>query len=1013
MIKKLILITLVFLFPVLVFSQNIIQGLIVDVNNEPLIGVNVVVKGETIGTISDIDGRYSIETEHGKTLLFSYIGFETIEIEVTSNIINVILKENITTLDEVVAIGYGTIKNSRITGALSRVDSDQIDKRPVARLDQAIQGKIPGVYVQETSGSPGRSLNVRVRGIGSINYGTAPLYVVDGYPISGDLNSITPSDIASIEVLKDAASAAIYGSRGSNGVVLITTKRGGKGKAVVDLNVSYGIQNRFSKVDVLNRDEYIEYAIEERTNSYIYNGGDLSVPEDKRQNYQYAIDPVWRSNPTSLPDHDWQDLISRPAPLQNYSLSVTGGNDNSKYFISANYFDQEGILIESNYKRLSFRANGEISTNKYLTVGLNLSTNITERNDPETDTNQGPVSRSIVMAPVVGLNQQTVAGGNYYYHAHFFLNPIALAKEIDNLSKGNNFLSNIYANINILDNLVFKTSFGTNIINYNGSYFKPLNVNRGNPSFGSVSNSLSNNILAENILNYNLEHDTWSLDLLAGYTFQKERYESSSLQKSEFPDDDIKTLNAATKIDNGTSSATEWSLISYLARANFSYMDKYNFSTSIRRDGSSRFGKNSKWGIFPSISAGWLISEETFMNRYADIISSMKLRASYGEVGNNNIGDYSSIGLLGGSNYVFGNNKVGGYAPSSFSNADLGWERTITSNVGLDFGLWRNRFNVSFDYYVSNIKDLLLNVPIPGTTGFQTALQNIGHVQNKGFEIEIMTRNITGQFSWNTEFNISFNENIVKKLGSDGSPIIGYYGGFPLTKTEIGMPIGYYYLFKTDGIFKDEEDCRINKNMSYANKNPQPGDIKYKDMNGDGIIDNEDKTNVGSNIPKVTWGLTNNFSFKGIELSVFMDGVPDSQLLNIAKKETTQSRGNVRAYWLDRWKSAENPGNGKVPRAATTDNLTTPSDWWLEDASFWRIRNINLSYTLPKSIMNKQSFMNSCRIYSSIDNVYMHDNYNHMPQNAPMSSSSLTPGIDYDSGYPLARTIQFGVNINF
>ncbi|WP_332457319.1 hypothetical protein [Petrimonas sp.] len=276
-----------------------------------------------------------------------------------------------------------------------------------------------------------------------------------------------------------------------------------------------------------------------------------------------------------------------------------------------------------------------------------------------------------------------------------------------------------------------------------------------------------------------------------------------------------------------------------------------------------------------------------------------------------------------------------------------------------------------------------------------------------------MTRNITGQFSWNTEFNISFNENIVKKLGSDGSPIIGYYGGFPLTKTEIGMPIGYYYLFKTDGIFKDEEDCRINKNMSYANKNPQPGDIKYKDMNGDGIIDNEDKTNVGSNIPKVTWGLTNNFSFKGIELSVFMDGVPDSQLLNIAKKETTQSRGNVRAYWLDRWKSAENPGNGKVPRAATTDNLTTPSDWWLEDASFWRIRNINLSYTLPKSIMNKQSFMNSCRIYSSIDNVYMHDNYNHMPQNAPMSSSSLTPGIDYDSGYPLARTIQFGVNINF
>lgn len=1011
--SKLTLVILSILLPVLMFSQNNISGSIVDSNNEPLIGVNVVLKGTTIGTISDVNGIYSIHADYGETIVFSYIGFETVEVVVDNAIINVTLHEDLTTLDEVVAIGYGTIKSSRVTSALSKVNSDQIDKRPVGRLDQAIQGKIPGVYVQETSGSPGRSLNVRVRGIGSINYGTSPLYVVDGYPISGDLNSISPSDIASIEVLKDAASAAIYGSRGSNGVILITTKSGGTGRPNVELNISYGIQDRFSKVDVLNRDEYIEYAIEERTNSYLYNGGDLSVPEHLRQNYQYAIDPVWRSNPTSLPDHDWQDLISRTAPVENYTLSVSGGSDNSKYFISANYFDQKGILIETDYRRLTFRANGEISPSKYLDVGLNLSTSTSDRNDPDTDTSQGPVSRSIVMAPVVGLNEQTVEGGNYHYHAHFFLNPIALIKEVDALSKGNSFLSNLYVNVNILDNLVFKSSFGTNIINYNNSYFKPLNVNRGNPSFGSVTNSLSHNYLTENTLNYNLERNKWSLDLMTGFTYQKDRYETSSLQKSDFPDDDIRTLNAATKIDSGTSSATEWSLISYLARANFSMLDRYFLSTSIRRDGSSRFGKNSKWGVFPSISAGWLISEEQFMEEYADIFSTLKLRASYGEVGNNNIGNYSSIGLLGASNYVFDNNKEGGYAPSSFSNPELGWERTLTSNIGIDLGLWNNRFNLSFDYYNANIKDLLLNVPIPGITGFQTALQNIGRVQNEGFEIELMTRNISGAFNWNTEFNISYNENIVKELGPDKSPIIGYYGGFPLTKTEIGKPIGYYYLFKTDGVFKDDEDVRLNKNMSYANKNPQPGDIKYKDMNGDGIIDNDDKTNVGSNIPKVTWGFTNNFSFKGIELSIFMDGVPGATLLNIAKKETTQSRGNVRAYWLDRWRSPEQPGNGRVPRAATTDDLTTPSDWWLEDASFWRIRNINLSYNLPSKTMSKLSFMNTCKLYASIDNVYMYDHYNHMPQNAPMSSSSLTPGIDYDSGYPLARTIQFGVNINF
>lgn len=990
-----------------------VKGAVTE-KGDPLVGVNVVVKGTTRGTITGLNGDYAIDASRGETLVFSFIGYNSKEIAIgDERTINVSMEENMTELQEVVAIGYGKLKSSQVTSSITKVGAEEIAARPVARIDQAIQGKIAGVYVQETSGSPGKALNVKVRGTGSINYGVAPLYVVDGFPISGDLNGFSPADIESIEVLKDAASAAIYGSRGANGVVLITTKSGRKGKPVIDLNVSYGIQQRFSKVDVLNRDEYIEYAIEERTNSYIYSGGNLSVPEADRQNYQYAIDPLWRSNPTSLPDHDWQEIIDRTAPLQNYAISVSGAGERSKYYISANYLNQEGIILRSDYERLTFRSNVEVETNKYLTLGLNLQGYYSVRNDPDTDTNQGPISRSILVAPVVGINQQTVKGGNYYYHAHFFLNPLALTQEVDNETMSNNFLGNIYANVNILENLMFKSSFGANITNNNGKYYKTTNVNRGNPSFGIFSNNITRNILTENTLNYNLDREKWSLGLLGGFTYQQEYYRTQSFQKSGFPDDDIRTPNAGTQIDNATGSETEWSLISYLARANFAWQDRYMLTAVIRHDGSSRFGMDNRWGTFPSVSAGWLVSDESFMGKYKPVLSNLKLRASYGVVGNNNIGNYSSIGLMGGSNYVFNNTKEGGYAPSSYSNPDLGWEKTLTTDIGIDMGFFNNRINLSLDYYVANTKDLLLNVPIPQITGFSTALQNIGKVQNRGVEIELMSKNIVGEFNWSTNFNLSYNRNEVKQLGPDGSPIIGYNSDFPITKTEIGKPIGYYYLYKTDGLFRDEEDCRVNQALSFANKNPQPGDIKYKDMNGDGIIDLDDKADCGNNMPKVTWGFTNNFSYKGVELSVFMDGISKASLINMGKKETTQSRGNVRGYWRDRWRSADQPGNGTVPRAATTDNLTTPSDWWLEDATFWRIRNINLAYNFPQKLMNKLPFVTSCRLYFSMDNVYMHDHYNHMSQNAPINSSSLTPGVDYDSGYPLARTYQFGINVKF
>ena len=997
-------------------TQNrlLVSGIVTDSKGIALPGVSILEKGTTNGTISDIEGKYKINVPANAILVFSFIGMETLESVVNNQTtINITLNPGILSLDDVIIVGYGTLKSRQVSTSITRVTSSDIVDRPVARIDQAIQGKIAGIQVQEISGSPGRSLNVKVRGIGSINYATTPLYVVDGFPISGDLNNINPGDIESIEVLKDAAAASIYGSRGASGVILVSTKNGSKGKAVLELDSYYGIQNRFSKVDVLNRDEYIQYAIEERTNSYIYSGGNISVPEANRTSATFGIDPLWRSDPNSFPDNDWQDLIDRTAPIQSHTISGSGGTDKIKYFISTNYFDQQGIINETYYKRYSTRANVESVLNKIVTLGLNVSFSNSSRNDPDTDTNGGPVSRSILMAPIVGINQQTVDGGYYLYHASFFINPIVWTKELTNKISNNNIMSNFYAELNLMKNLKFRSSFGSNISTYKTDYYLTNNVNRGGGSIGKVTNTLLQNYLNENTLTYDLIKDDWTLNLLGGFTYQEETYEDSFLQKTGFPDDDIKTLNAGTVLSSGTSSATKWSMLSYLSRINLSFRDKYIMTASIRRDGSSRFGEDNRWGYFPSASLGWIISEETFMDNVKQQVSNLKLRASYGTVGNNNIDNYSSIGLMKSSNYIVGGIKTGGYAPSTLGNNILGWEKTSTIDAGIDVGFIKNRVNLTFDYYIANTRDLLLQVQVPEVTGFSTALQNVGEVQNKGLEIELLTKNLVGKFSWTTSFNFSHNKNEVLKLGQDGSPIIGYASGYPITITRIGDPIGSYYLYETDGVFKNQADVDANKALAYVSTHPSPGDLKYKDQNNDGAITVADKVIVGHNNPDSFWGFTNNFYFQGFDLSVFMDGQVGNQLINMAKAQTTQSRANVRGYWRDRWVSEDNPGNGIVPRAVVTENLVTPSSWWLEDASFWRVRSISFGYALPQKLISKINVISKIRLYGSIDNVFMSDHYNHMSQTATFNNSNLTPGLDFDSGYPLATTYIFGLNVKF
>ena len=977
----------------------------------PIEGITVTEKGKANQTATNNRGIFDLTVSPGAVLVFSGLEYATQEVAVGSHTtIDVALAAAVFDLDEVVVVGYGQQKSSEITSSISKVRGEDLDERPISRVDHAMAGKLSGVQVQEASGSPGRGFTVRVRGVSSITNSNSPLYVVDGFPVSSGLDNINPADIESIEVLKDAASAAIYGSRGSNGVVLVTTKTGKGGKPVISLDSYYGIQERFSKVDVLNRDEYIDFAIEERNNSWILQGGQASDPNEVRSNANYWIDPLWISDPQSFPDHDWQDLVSRKAPVQSYQLAASGSSDFIKYYVSGSHFNQKGIVLGSDFKRLSFRGNVEAKVSDWLSLGLNLSANSVDRHDSEGDGNQGPVSRSIRVAPIVGLEQQTQKGGYYPYHAAFYLNPIALATELTNKSNGKNILANLYASVHLAKNLTFRTSFGTDYSNGFTQYFKPDNINRGRGHTGQVNADFRENYLTENILTYEHAVDRLNLNAMAGFTYQEETYTEANLSKSGFPDDEIRTLNMGTLLNSGGSSATQWSLMSFLGRVNTSWDGKYLLSASLRRDASSRFGSDNRWGWFPAVSLGWRISEESFMNE-VDFINELKLRASYGTTGNNNIGNYAAIGALNQTNYVVGTSQqvIAGFSPAGFSNRMLGWERTSTIDVGFDISVFRNRVSLVVDYYQSDVNDLLLNVQIPAVSGFSSAMVNIGAIRNRGVEFELNTINLNGPFKWSTAFNISHNTNTVTALGPDAAPIYGYLDGYNVTTTQIGQPIGSYYLFEQEGVFRNQEE--LDSHPHYRVQNV--GDIKYRDVNNDGEINEDDRVIAGNNSPKYFWGMQNTFAYGAFDLTVAMDGQWGNKLLNIAISQHGQSRGNVDGYWRDRWRSPEDPGNGWVPRAAVTANLTTPSTFWLRNASFFRVRTASLGYKAPSRWFERTNAIKSIRLYASVDNLFMHDHYYHNPQTGTWSNSNTVPGADYDATYPLARTYTIGLNARF
>jgi len=991
-------------------QQRTITGTVIDKNGVPLTGVNVVVTGTTTGTITDADGKYSIEVPPGaRSLTFSFVGTEQQEIIIgTLAQINVSMIESAVGLEEVVVIGYGTQRSSRLSTAVSKIQGDELLTRAVSKADEALTGKIAGVRTQQITGSPGKAMDIKIRGISSINYSNAPLYVIDGFPVS-DLSSLNPNDIESIDILKDAAAAAIYGSRGSNGVVLVTTKKGKQGKPVIQFDTDLSLQQRFSKYDVLTRDEWIDFAIDERNNTYVLNGGSLSDPMSSRPTAQ-QLDPLWLTDPASFPNIDWQDLVDRKALMQKYQLSVSGATDKLNYYTSVNYVDQPGIIRYTDFSRFSFLSNITGQATDFLSLGVNLYAYRQERNDPNTDSNGGPISRSIIMAPTTGAEQNDEEHGYYMYAGGtVFTNPLSYLRDYTDNTKGTVVRGNLFAEITIIPELKLRSSIGAVWSGSANQYFLKNNINRGRGSNGSASASDYQNYLTEHTLSYNKEFENWSLGSVTGVSYQEASSYSISAARDGFPDDKVMTINAGTLLTGASSSRSKWILMSGFTRWNASIMEKYLFSATLRRDGSSRFGSDYKWGWFPSASVGWRLKEEPFLKN-VNWLSNLKLRASYGIAGNNDIPDYGSIPTLAGANYIWGNAIVAGTSPSGFGNSELRWEKTHTTDIGLEFGVFKNRIQMNIDYFDARTKDLLLNKPIPQVTGYGSSLQNVGEIQNKGWEFEINTVNIsTPNLRWNTSANLTATKNEVLSLGQDNAPIYGQSSAVTYTITQVGKPIGSWYLFEDAGVFVDQEDFDNNPHYKVQNV----GDKKFLDWNNDDVIDAKDQHIVGDAFPDFYWGMTNTLSYKQFSLSIGMDGQVGGYLLNIAARQDGQSRGNVLSYWKNRWRSPEDPGDGTVPRAAITANMTTPSTWWLYSATYVAFRNAVLSYVLPQRLVSRLKVISDLSLKLSVDNLFMFDHYYHMPSTGAFSNSPILPNADSQHTYPLAQTFTFGVSVKF
>ncbi|MEK7718597.1 MAG: TonB-dependent receptor [Bacteroidota bacterium] len=996
-----------------------VSGKVTDSSGATLPGVSVVVKGTTTGVITDNNGNYSLSNiPDNATLIFSFVGMKTQEVKIgTQASINVILIEETIGLEEVIAIGYGTVKKSDLTGSVSSVKTSELQQTPMTSIDQGLIGRASGVQVTQTSGMPGAVASIRVRGSSSIQGGNEPLYVIDGFPVySGGgfgntggkvqmsgLATVNPSDIESIEILKDAAATAIYGARAANGVVLITTKSGKKGHDIITFEANYGIQNIAKKIDVMDAQNYAALVNEAYTNDK------LTAPYDQQRLAEIAL----LGSGT-----DWQDKIFRMGKTQNYQLTISGGDEKSAYAISGNYMDQQGIVINSNFRRYSTRLNFDRNFNASLKFGTHFSASHTINDAVATDTGGegGVVTGAMKMNPILPVYTDLATGVYTQVNTPGTLvpNPVATAKEQIFNNATTRLLGDIYGEWQIVQGLKVKVTFGTDIFYNKSNQYTPSTIYQSNgKATATVGVNRSVNWLNENTINWlKTFNEIHSFNVLGGFTMQQNNSEYVMGSSSDFVNNIMQynNLGAGALYNQPQSSAVQWNLMSYLARVNYSLMGRYLFSLNSRVDGSSRFGANNKFGFFPSGSAGWRISEEPFMTSVKKTINNLKLRASYGFTGNTEIGVYSSLATLGNSSWIIENQLVSGFYPNIIPNPDLKWERTGQLDIGLDLGLWDNRIRFTTDYYRKITTDLLYDVSVPSVSGYQTMIKNIGSVENQGLEFSVESDNLTGNLKWTTSFNISFNKNKVIELGGESYKEMpegdGHLKTGSFRRLVVGQPMGVFYGYRFDGIFQNEEETKAQLSST---SQIGVGLRRFKDLNGDKKIDaTNDREILGDANPDFFGGLTNTFSYSGFELNVFFQYCYGNEIYNYNAMELETPTGGQNAYadLVNRW-TPSNPSN--IYPKANTNRAMLVSDRWVEDGSYLKLKSLSLSYNFNKV---KFKHIQGAKLYVTGQNLLTWTKYRgYDPEVSYRGASTLQAGEDF-GGYPQSKTFMVGVKID-
>ena len=1086
--NRLITVFLLFLFPLgNVFAQHTVEGTVTGDDGSPLEGVSVLEKGTSNWDITDASGRYSLGVDNNASLIFTLMGYAPQELAVAGNkVLDVRMVGQDLALDEVVVIGYQTLRKSDLTGAVSNISAGDLNLS-APTVGQALTGKIAGVQVSQVSGAPYESTKVRVRGIGSINASSEPLYVIDGYPAGNDVY-INPNDIESIDVLKDAASAAIYGSRASGGVVLITTKRGAEGKARVEFDYQSGIQQLEKKVDLLNSTQFVDLLIDARNNNYrnlIENSGISWTDAMYSDSNETRVANVGNAGGVSIPtefydfenqrpiapqyDTDWQDVLYRNAHTQRYNLSISGGNNKTRYFVSGGYQHQPGIIRTTKQDRLNLRVNIDSDVSERFRVGANMAfTNNDNREVREGRFNQGPILGALIYMPIFpaynedgSLAKNKAASMSSAYGFQSIENPLALASETIISRLGQRGTYNVNASYDLLDGLTLKANLGMQSYYEKYEFYLPTSLSSGaNPPYSDQAKNAAyataqtrNHLdrLAEFTATYLKDFDRHSINALAGYTVQSTDTDLISVTANGFENDNIKEITGKGadptnfQMNSGTGKSQN-RLLSYLARVGYNYDSRYYITASFRRDGSSRFGPLNRYGNFPSVSAAWNISNESFYNDWLGRGSSLKLRGSWGLSGNNNIGNYNYRQAISTpQGVVFGNGSIASSVwPQSMRDLALGWESTSQFNVGIDAEMFDGRLSLIANGYLSRSYNLLFNMPVSAISGATTILTNMrdSKVENKGVDLQVDAVLVSKQnFNLNLSGNFSLNRNKVLDLGG-GSTILsrGAERSYLTHITTTGQPIGMFYGFKVAGMVHESDmeniaadDAVYNSSTqsfpegyqlkgparSLASSNPlRPGDLHFEDVNGDGVVNDDDKTVIGSPYPDFTYGLTLSGNYKAFDFTVAMNGSQGNEVLDGQDYYlfNMEASGNQYAVVDDRYRNANDPGNGwvyKASRGGTQSNSTRLSTFYIQDGSFLRITNITVGYSLRNQSALERLKLSGLRVYAGVDNAFTFTNYlGYNPEVDYNDGANLTPGVDYGK-YPLMRSYNLGVKLTF